>query len=316
MKKLITTLLSALCVAGVSAQDNCYFPTRKGAELSYKYYNARGKAIKDQWKNERWMKFKVEDVWPGEDGGMVINVGIGNETIERMAKSRTLSPVAENLSYGDVKIEGDRVTLDNIQWLAEVTPEWFTYMLANETETSSQYEVNLMAQTSFPRNMSVGQELPDEEILNAKYKEILTQEQQAERDKQMQEMKDEMKAITASVGGAMVGGSFGDFSISAKGNTRNRKVEAFEKVETPAGTFDCYKITYELVVPTGGFGGFIGSVGMNFDPMMGGGFPQQQEPDGVKYADWISPEVGLVKREKYNGRGKLQEVMRLEAYTK
>ena len=311
MKRVITLLLSALCAAGVSAQaqDNCYFPTRKGAELSYKYYNARGKELKNQWKDKRWMKFVVEEVWPSDDG-MVINVGISNDIIGRMAKTPTLELAAENFAYGDVKIEGDRVTLDNMQWLADVIPEMFLYMMGSGWTSDSQYQVDVIAQTTFPRLMTVGEELPDENILDARYSEVLTPEQQAERDEMMKEMRAEMEVISRANNFTVAG----DFSISAKGQTRKRKVEAFEKVETPAGAFDCYKITYELIVPDRMFGG--GMIVFHDGGAMGGNRFEQQEQPGIKYADWISPEVGLVKREKYNDRGKLQEVMRLESYTK
>ncbi len=321
MKKLTTLLLSALCAAGLSAQaqDNCYFPTTKGAELSYKYYNARGRELKNQWKDARWLKLVVEEVWPSEDG-MVINVGVGNDLIERMAVTHMLGLAAGNLSYGDVKIEGDCVTLDNVQWLADALPEMFMYMIAHDRKDGMQYDVELMAQTSFPRTMTVGDELPDETILDAKYVEVLTTEQQAEREERFKEMQTEVSMMSQAHGYTIVGApmNFSDFGIKAQGQIRKRKVEAYEKVETPAGTFDCYKITYELVVPnTFNFGG-MGPMPGNMDFARGSGrFPQQpQEPEGTKYADWISPEVGLVKRENYNNRGKLQEVMRLESYTK
>ena len=323
MKKLTTMLLSALCTVGVSvqaqAQDNHYFPTTKGAELTYKYYNARGRELKNEWKDKRWMKLVVEDVWPSEDG-MVINVGVGNDIIERMAGTHMLGLAAGNLSYGDVKIEGDRVTLDNVQWLADVLPEMFLYMISHDSKDGPQYNVELMAQTSFPRTMTVGEELPDETILDAKYVEELTPEQQAEREERLKEVQAEVNMMSQAHGYTIVGApmNFSDFGIKAQGQTRKRKVEAYEKVETPAGTFDCYKITYELVAPDAfRFGGMV-SFSASMDFAGGGGhFPQQpQEPDGTKYADWISPEVGLVKREKYNARGKLQEVMQLESYTK
>ncbi|WP_210464624.1 TapB family protein [Rufibacter roseolus] len=64
----------------------------------------------------------------------------------------------------------------------------------------------------------------------------------------------------------------------------DRKVEAIEKVTTPAGTFDCYKITYNYEV--------------NLDAM---GLPLR---DVFKVEEYFSLEHGLIKCQYYNKRGK------------
>jgi hypothetical protein len=135
--------------------------------LNYKYYNARGKELKNEWNDKRWMKFVVEEVWPSEDG-VVINVGVTNDIIERMAGLYLLEPAAANMAYGDVKVEGDTVTLDNIQWLAGVIPQPIYHILGNNRAGGTQYEVDLMAQTRFSRRMAVGDSLPDEKILDVR----------------------------------------------------------------------------------------------------------------------------------------------------
>ena len=61
----------------------------------------------------------------------------------------------------------------------------------------------------------------------------------------------------------------------------NRKVEALEKVTTPAGTFDCAKISYNTfskvsIVKTEGH-----------------------------VTEWYAPNVGLIRSETYNKKGKL-----------
>lgn len=320
MKRLTVMLLSLICVGAASAQEKTYFPTTKGAELTYKYYNARGKALKDEWKNERWMKFTVEDIWPQEDG-MVINVAVRNETIDRIAKKKPLETAAEDLSYGDVKIEGGTVTTDNMQWLVDPMPNYLSYL---PDDHKIPYRVELAALSSFPREMAVGDTLPDEDMYDAQWKEVLTEEQIAEREKAMEEMKDRMKELEMemmSVGGRVLfsGSSSGSTAgITVKASTRNRKIEAVETVVTPAGTFECYKMTYELVRPGGsGFGGMSITVMHGGGMMMGGPHMMgQQQTPADKYTDWISPEVGLVKREKYNERGKVQERMVLESYKK
>ena len=60
----------------------------------------------------------------------------------------------------------------------------------------------------------------------------------------------------------------------------DRKVEAKEEITTPAGTYDCYKISYTMTVST------MFSVRM-------------------EAIDWVSPGFGTVKSETYS-RGKLQ----------
>jgi hypothetical protein len=64
-------------------------------------------------------------------------------------------------------------------------------------------------------------------------------------------------------------------------NITNRRVEARESVTTPAGTFDCYKISYDMfskvsIVKTEG-----------------------------RVLEWYAPNVGLVRSESYNKKNKL-----------
>ncbi|MEQ9168598.1 MAG: hypothetical protein RLO12_20235, partial [Fulvivirga sp.] len=86
-----------------------------------------------------------------------------------------------------------------------------------------------------------------------------------------------------------VGMSLNDASLKMSGsipfkmevNIVNRKVEGKESITTPAGTFECYKITYTI----------------NTKSIM------SMETTG---ADWIAKEIGMVKSENYNKNGKLQ----------
>ncbi|WP_133259501.1 TapB family protein [Pseudochryseolinea flava] len=67
-------------------------------------------------------------------------------------------------------------------------------------------------------------------------------------------------------------------------NITDRKVEAKESVTTPAGTFDCYKITSK-----GTFKNQMG-INMTFE---------------FSTVEWLAPKVGMVKTESYNKNGKL-----------
>ncbi len=69
----------------------------------------------------------------------------------------------------------------------------------------------------------------------------------------------------------------------------NRKVEARESITTPAGTFDCYKISYDTTVDSG----------------------FQIKATGVQ---WIAEKYGLVKQESYNSKGKLESYSVLSKY--
>ena len=64
--------------------------------------------------------------------------------------------------------------------------------------------------------------------------------------------------------------------------TKDRTVVARENITTPAGTFDCYAITYTSELKM--------NMGMN------------QINNGKQ---WISEGVGMVKQEDYNAKGKL-----------
>lgn len=70
----------------------------------------------------------------------------------------------------------------------------------------------------------------------------------------------------------------------------NRKVEAIEKITTEAGTFECYKISYDVYVD--------GMIDIN-----------------TKGVEWIARDVGAVRTESYNKNGKLTgytELIKLE----
>jgi hypothetical protein len=70
--------------------------------------------------------------------------------------------------------------------------------------------------------------------------------------------------------------------MTIKSTISNRKVASIEKLSTPAGTFNAFKITYDIETHMG----FI----------------------TVKSsaAEWYCKKYGLIKSENYNKRGKLQ----------
>jgi len=72
----------------------------------------------------------------------------------------------------------------------------------------------------------------------------------------------------------------GNIPMTMKTTITDRKVVAREEIETPAGKFDCFKITYNIEMKMG----------------------MKRTMKGV---EWIAKNVGVVRSESYNGRDKL-----------
>lgn len=90
------------------------------------------------------------------------------------------------------------------------------------------------------------------------------------------------------------------FKMSAKGGTiftsaiNNRKVESLEKITTPSGTYNCYKITADLNV----------DIEMPGVPAATVQEIKKNMPAST-YTMWFDPSFGVVKMQMYQG-GKLQ----------
>ena len=72
---------------------------------------------------------------------------------------------------------------------------------------------------------------------------------------------------------------------------KNRKVDAFEKITTSAGTFDCVKISYDMEMK------------MLFTIK-------------ASAIQWFAKDVGIVKQENYNKKGKLESYSLITKITK
>lgn len=81
----------------------------------------------------------------------------------------------------------------------------------------------------------------------------------------------------------------GQIPFTMETKITDRQVEAIEKVTTPAGTFECYKVSYTIISKT----------------MM------TMEMKGV---DWIAKDKGMVKSESYNKNGKLNGTSLLTSF--
>ena len=83
----------------------------------------------------------------------------------------------------------------------------------------------------------------------------------------------------------------GGMKMNMSVNILNRKVNAKESITTPAGTFECYALSYDSEMKVG--------LKMTF-----------------KLKEWIAEGVGVVKSESYNKNGKLMGYSELTSFTK
>ncbi len=79
--------------------------------------------------------------------------------------------------------------------------------------------------------------------------------------------------------------------MNMKFNVKNRKVEKKESLTTAAGTYECYKITYD----------------MDSKVML---------ERSSKIVQWFAKGVGMVKSETYNQKGELESYMELTKFEK
>ena len=70
----------------------------------------------------------------------------------------------------------------------------------------------------------------------------------------------------------------------------NRKVESMEKITTPAGTYNCYKITYEVE-------------------------SKAMFTSKTRQIDWMAEGVGMVRTESYDQKDKLQSYSVLSSFS-
>ena len=319
-KILLLMVVMAATVAPAGAQT--FFPMKKGAVLEYRYYDAKDNPLRDPWRNERWMRLTVEDMW----GDSIANVVIANETFERLASVEMLREIIDATSYGDVRQTSDGVVFENVMWtfMSESLPQTSSDvdkvvksndMMRKMTE-GSKTTVALRATAFVPHALSVGDTLPDAKY-EAIYREEAPEETLVERDKMIKEAKEAMsrinidqiqdeslRALFESVGRIDMSKNM---TTTQTAVVRNRRVEAFEKV----GDYECCKISCELIGPTERTPGIPRVQMQNGMPSFDWSDPV---PVIMRYVDYLSPEVGLVRREKYNFRGnKIEEVMKLTA---
>ncbi len=307
-----------------SPRAGTFFPIQKGVVLEYRYYDNNGKPLRDQWKNERWTRLTVEDTW----GDSVANVAIENETFARLAEVETVRSIIDGLSYGDVRTTPTETVFENVIW--QFLPEQL-YLASADSDKALQANemmramaegsttrVTLSAAIALPRELHVGDELPELRY-EAVYSEEVPEETLAKRQEIMGKTNEMIAEVNIddipdeSIRGLLEAVKSMDLSkptvTTQTAIIRNRRVVAFEK----AGEYDCWEITYDVVGPT------ERTPGIPKIKMGANGIPTVDDspPAIVSYVDYISPEVGLVRREKLNFRGnRVEEVMTLTSVTR
>lgn len=275
----------------------CSFaPARKGAVLTYGYYDVKGKVLRDDYKDVRFLRFMVEEVWT--EGDTVVNFAIENEALARKIDFVLLKPAIEGLSYGDVRVTPTEVVFENMQWLFSPLPGWFAWLGEyDDVDHYGTYVLEELSATSrLPRVMNIGDALPDENF-RALFVEKLSEKMVEERERDREE-----REVMRGFGRASRQRPIADsYEVTAK--VRNRRVEGLERVSVPAGEWECWKISYESVGPVEKR---VGMEWMHDD--------EREVAPAVKHVDYVSPEIGLVKREVYNNRGrKVVEIMQLDS---
>jgi hypothetical protein len=296
MKRFVFLLLFVSFSAGAQT----FFPMKKGTVLEYKYYRGNGrKELRDEWKNPRWTRLTVEEVW----GDSIANVVVRNETLDRLAADTTIVGVVEALEYGDVLVSDGEVVFDNVLW--SFVPETFA-----DYGHDDNYTATISAALSYPKAMNAGDSLPDMNYEATFYEQVTDSLKLVRQERN--EGQGSLNAHLRQRGQNPIKRPL-TYDEEQKVTTTKRRVEGPQRVETPAGVFECVKISYELVGPrerTLGHPAYISFRHGNVDVR----YEDDTPPMIAKYVDYISPEVGLVKREKLNFRGKkAEESMVLES---
>ncbi len=221
---LIINLILLLAVLGVKAQTTCssYYPFEEGTTFQITLYDEKEKLV-------GVLDYLVKEA---SDNNAIFAYEMHDEKGKMITASE----------YG-ITCTGDGVSIDFKSLAAPGITEQYKDMEMEMTGTD----------LILPNNLSVGQTLPDSEML--------------------------MTVRMAPI------------NMNMNTNVFNRKVEARESLTTPAGTFDCYVITFDTEAK------------MGFKVSSSG-------------KQWIAQGVGMVKQESYNKKGKLTGVSLLTAFNK
>ncbi len=297
MKKIILCLAVLAVVSSVNAQT--FFPMKKGTVLEYRFYDDKERPLRDPWKNDRFLRFTVDDVW----GDTIANVTIDNETFQRLTLNKTAQNMIGGISYGDVIVRAEEVVFENVMWL--FLPERL-YTSSAESESELSFDIELHATATLPRKLNIGDLLPD-----IRY-EAYFREQVSDSLKTVRDHENETGGLNSHlISMGMDPVEYPNaYNLEHTATIHHRKVDGMESVKTSAGEFECYRISYEILGPTERAVGYPKMIRLNSDGRIDIDYGDNDPPIIIEYVDYISPEVGLVKRDKLNFRGnKVDETM-------
>lgn len=228
MKTTKFLLLAIFFIASFSmayAQDCGYFPTRKGATMSYETRDGKEKVTGTS-------KTTITDVLDQPNG----------LTYKVLAESWDAKKTQSGSNEYAMRCEGGVFIIEAKGLL--------------DSKTLSQYkdmEIEVKGtDITYPRGLTIGSKLPNAEV-----------------------------TLIAKSGGIQI--------INMTISLINREVVAEESVTTPAGTFTCYKLTYDV------------NTKMMFS-------------FSAKVTEWINKGAGTVKSETYDSKGKLASTMALTEF--
>lgn len=284
---------------------------KQGAVLEYAFTDGKGAPLRDRWRDERWLRMTVEQVW----GDTVANVRIDNQEFERLGKMKWFEPLLAELRYGDVMSTAAGVTSENMQWYFSPV---HTILQNYGDEAATSFETRLSVHSFLPRGLKTGMTLP-EEPFSVTFDQILSPKELAEYEERMKNV-DETVTRRVDDNGVEVESAVMPSKLDLKitGNVTNRRVAGRERVTTPAGTFECWKIEYDLVGPREGMYG-VEDLTFEFDRTGNSSSMSASQlgfaPTVTACVDYVSPAVGLVRRERMSDSGRrVVEIMELKKY--
>lgn len=252
MKKLICTLICIVLPLLGFCQSAPFLPTREGQTLLYRFYDGKGKPEKIRGVNDPLWVSYTVVEKESYPDSLIVQMRVESNIFEGNFPPAMLEDI-QNLRY---KYAMDTVYIKNF---LESSSMLAASMASGRGGGAGSMEITTQSATALPAMLEAGMEFDDATTME----------------------------LTTTVSSGLV-----NASTAFTYGYRNKKVESYEQVETPAGTFPCYKITYQFVARH------------EF------GFMKNTSTEHV--AEWYSPEIGLVKMERKNDKGKLLQTQILE----
>lgn len=257
MKRLLFVLFCICFTYTLSAQN--LVPTEVGMVLTYKDYDAKGKPVKVN-KKDSWLTYTVKsNETKGDTTYVDLAIDMEYFYSKEYQEMKSKDVIIESIKTMTFKITKDSIFYDTTP-LNSAISDMVGNMVKQAGAAASGMKSSIESKvSSFPIKMTAGAKLPD------------------------------INSLTITYNMSMAGMNM-SFGITTR--EENRIIEKQESITVPAGTFNCYKYSYDSM--------------MSMTGMMAG------KGDKEKVIEWWNPELGLIKSETYNDKGKLQTMRQLE----